>query len=178
MIEINDILFFIIAAIIIISAILALESRDLIYGAVSLSITFVAVAALFVLLEAAYVAIFQIAMYIGAVVVLILFTVMIVGSDRIKATEEERSGIKERILEYSAAIIAGIVLLAVFFTLGTSIFVFTGPYYLTLIDIGNALFSQYGLVFVTMGLVVASSLMGALTLAKIDEGGTQNDSNN
>ncbi len=178
MIDLNDILFYTVAAIIILSAILALESRDLIYGAVSLSITFVGVAFIFILLGATYVAIFQIAMYIGAVVVLILFTVMVVGSNRIKAHDEERSGRRERTLEYGAAIVAGLTLVALLFTLGSSLFTFAGPYDLTLIDVGYALFSQYGLVFVIMGLVVASSLMGALTLAKLESRRFEDDSGN
>ncbi|MFX0168337.1 MAG: NADH-quinone oxidoreductase subunit J [Candidatus Hodarchaeota archaeon] len=178
MFELNDILFFIVAAIVIISAILALESRDLIYGAVSLSITFVGVSLLFILLGAIYVAIFQIAMYIGAVVVLILFTVMVVGSNRSKTIGGEQSGRRERAVKYGVTIIAGLTLIALLFTMGTSIFAIAGPYDLTLIDIGYALFSQYGLVFVIMGLVVASSLMGALTLAKIEQGRNDNDTDN
>ncbi len=178
MIELNDLLFYTVAVIIVLSAILALESRDLIYGAVSLSITFVGVAFLFILLGAAYVAIFQIAMYIGAVVVLILFTIMVVGSSRRKEADEKRSGRRERALEYGAAIVVGLTLIALLFTLGSSLFTFAGPYSLTLIDIGYALFSQYGLVFVIMGLVVASSLMGALTLAKIESRKVDDDTNN
>ncbi|MFX1576995.1 MAG: NADH-quinone oxidoreductase subunit J [Promethearchaeota archaeon] len=178
MIEVSDILFYTVAVIIILSAILALESRDLIYGAISLSITFVGVAFLFILLGAAYVAIFQIAMYIGAVVVLILFTVMVVGSSQSKPRDEKRSARIERTLEAGAAIIAVFTIIALIFTLGTSLFTIAGPYNLTLIDIGIALFSQYGLVFIIMGLVVASSLMGALTLAKIESRKVNNDTNN
>src|SRR5260370_30765149 len=61
------------------SAILALEARELVYGAAAVGITFLGMAGLFFLLDASYVATFQIAVYIGAVVVLILFTVMLVG---------------------------------------------------------------------------------------------------
>ena len=67
------------AAVTIGAAILAIEARDLVYGAAALGIAFLGVAGLFFLLDAAYVGWFQIAVYIGAVVVLILFTVMLVG---------------------------------------------------------------------------------------------------
>ncbi len=72
-----DIAFFGFAAVTVLGAIMALESRDLVYGAVSLGVSFLGVASLFFLLDAAYVGVFQIAVYIGAVVILILFTVML-----------------------------------------------------------------------------------------------------
>ena len=75
----TDLLFLAFAAATIGAAILAIEARDLVYGAAALGIAFLGVAGLFFLLDAAYVGWFQIAVYIGAVVVLILFTVMLVG---------------------------------------------------------------------------------------------------
>src|SRR5213594_1694127 len=75
----TDLTFLALATLTIASAILALEARDLVYGAAALGITSLGVAGLFFLLDASYVAAFQIAVYIGAVVVLILFTVMLVG---------------------------------------------------------------------------------------------------
>src|SRR5438132_1143333 len=75
----TDLLFLAFAAVTIGAAILAIEARDLVYGAAALGIAFLGVAGLFFLLDAAYVGWFQIAVYIGAVVVLILFTVMLVG---------------------------------------------------------------------------------------------------
>src|SRR3989475_5823067 len=77
--KMTDLLFLAFAAVTIGAAILAIEARDLVYGAAALGIAFLGVAGLFFLLDAAYVGWFQIAVYIGAVVVLILFTVMLVG---------------------------------------------------------------------------------------------------
>src|SRR5947208_7718992 len=75
----TDLTFLALATVTVASAILALEARDLVYGAAALGITFLSMAGLFFLLDASYVGAFQIAVYIGAVVVLILFTVMLVG---------------------------------------------------------------------------------------------------
>src|SRR6184192_1136309 len=71
--------FLVLAAVTVIGSIMALEARDLVYGAVALGVAFLGMAGLFILLDASYVAAFQIAVYIGAVVILILFTVMLVG---------------------------------------------------------------------------------------------------
>ena len=60
----------------------ALEAREIIYGAIGLAFSFFGVAGLFFLLDAPFVAVFQITVYIGAVAVLILFTVMLVREGR------------------------------------------------------------------------------------------------
>src|SRR5437667_10191693 len=75
----TDLTFLALATVTVASSILALEARDLVYGAAALGIAFLGMAGLFFLLDASYVGAFQIAVYIGAVVVLILFTVMLVG---------------------------------------------------------------------------------------------------
>src|SRR6201982_1133569 len=75
----TDLVFLSLATVTIASSILALEARDLVYGAAALGIAFLGMAGLFFYLDAAYTGAFQIAVYIGAVVVLILFTVMLVG---------------------------------------------------------------------------------------------------
>jgi NADH-quinone oxidoreductase subunit J len=169
MLELVDIIFISLAVIIVISAILALEARELIYGAVSLAVAFIAVAGIFLLLDAIYVALFQVAIYIGAVVVLILFTIMIVRPETGGQPTDERASLAERAAETGAATIIALVAMGVFFTTGAAAFTIAGPYDITLIDIGRSLFTQYGLAFITMGLVVASSLIGALALAQRPE---------
>src|SRR5712692_9836791 len=64
------------------SAIISLEAKEIIYGAIGLAGSLFGVATLFFLLNAPYVAVFQIAVYIGAVAVLILFTVMLVRQEK------------------------------------------------------------------------------------------------
>src|SRR2546422_11588867 len=59
-------------------AIMALEAREIIYGAVALAVSFFGVASLFFLLAAPFVAAFQITVYVGAVAIVVLFTVMLV----------------------------------------------------------------------------------------------------
>src|SRR5205807_9015807 len=70
--KMTDLLFLAFAAVTIGAAILAIEARDLAYGAAALGIAFLGVAGLFFLLDAAYVGWFLIAVYLGAVGVLIL----------------------------------------------------------------------------------------------------------
>ncbi len=74
----SDPYFIAVSVITVASAIIALEFRELIYGAIALAITLLGIAMFFVLLDATFVAMFQITVYVGAVVVLIIFTIMLV----------------------------------------------------------------------------------------------------
>ena len=51
------------------SAIFALESREIIYGAIALATSMLGIAGFFILLGSPFVAMFQISVYVGAVAV-------------------------------------------------------------------------------------------------------------
>ena len=63
----TDILFLTISLLTVIFAILALESRELVYGAVALALSFLGVAGIFILLDALFVALFQVLVYVGSI---------------------------------------------------------------------------------------------------------------
>ncbi len=160
----TDLAFLALATITIASAVLALEARDLVYGAAALGITFLAVAGLFFLLDAAYVGAFQIAVYIGAVVVLILFTIMLVGPQ-----------LGEPPLELKRiSLLAAIMVSLLLGTAGalTSANAFPGPDNCgsgcDLVGLSSALINQYGVQLEFLSLVLAAAVIGALTLAKTD----------
>jgi NADH-quinone oxidoreductase subunit J len=81
-----DIVFLIISIITIISSIMVVFSRKLVHSAVYLAATFMGTAGLFLLLKAEFVAWAQVLVYVGAVVTLILFTIMLT-----KKGEEENA---------------------------------------------------------------------------------------
>jgi len=72
-----EIVFLALSVITIGSAIAALEMRSLIYGSIALMGTLGGIAGFFFLLDAPFVALFQIAVYVGSIAVLILFTVTV-----------------------------------------------------------------------------------------------------
>ena len=78
-----DALFLGIAVLTIVSAIAALEMRSLIYGGIALMGTLGGIAGFFILLDSPFVALFQIAVYVGSIAVLILFTIMLVKRELI-----------------------------------------------------------------------------------------------
>ena len=71
--------FYVIAAVVLASAVLMVTSRNLVHSIVYMVISFVAVGGLFILLQAEFIAAVQILVYAGGIVVLFLFVVMLVN---------------------------------------------------------------------------------------------------
>lgn len=74
---IEEIIFWILAAITLVSVMAMLRSREIIHSVIFLATAFLAIAALFILLNAEFIAIVQILVYVGAIVVVILFAIML-----------------------------------------------------------------------------------------------------
>lgn len=73
--DLNTVLLIILLAIVIIAAVFAIELRDLIYAAIALAVLSIALAGVFWILNAPWVALFQLMVYGGAVTVLLISTV-------------------------------------------------------------------------------------------------------
>lgn len=74
---IPELLFFYFGGMTVLSAIVAIASPNLIYSALSLLITFIHIAGLYILLHAEFIAAIQIIVYAGAILVLYLFVLML-----------------------------------------------------------------------------------------------------
>ena len=75
--ELFDIVFYLFAFITVVSAFIVVFSKNIIYSAFSLLFAFVGVAGLYVLLYADFLAITQVMIYVGGILVLLLFGVML-----------------------------------------------------------------------------------------------------
>jgi len=160
-----DIAFLALAVITIGSAIAALEMRSLIYGSIALMGSLGGIAGFFLLLDAPFVALFQLAVYVGSIAVLILFTVMLVKRELIfKKIEDKRRKF------------AGIgLMLLVMVSLG-AIFIDSGIKTITtdeppvdFRDIGADFVIYYWPALILMGLILASTVTGALVLARRED---------
>ncbi len=148
------------------SAIVALEAKEIIYGAIGLAGSLFGVATLFFLLNAPYVAVFQIAVYIGAVAVLILFTVMLVR-------EEKWS--KELPANSSTKLVGALTGLAVTIALAVAVVDTNLSQFdtvvnsATFVDIGQLISAGDAPILLVLALVLAASVVGALTLSRADK---------
>jgi NADH-quinone oxidoreductase subunit J len=79
--SLDVILFFLFAALAVLSAFGVVFSKNTVYSALSLLMNFCMLAAVYVLMSAQFIAAVQIIVYAGAIVVLILFVVMLLGAE-------------------------------------------------------------------------------------------------
>jgi NADH:ubiquinone oxidoreductase subunit 6 (subunit J) len=146
-------------------AILALEAKEIVYGAIGLAVSLFGVATLFFLLEAPYVAVFQVAVYIGAVAVLILFTVMLVRQEK-WAKEVHPTSLTRVAGILTGAAVAIVIAIAAYATnlAGFGSIVNTASF----VDIGQLISTGDSPVLEILALVLAASIVAALTLSRAD----------
>jgi NADH-quinone oxidoreductase subunit J len=84
------IVFFILSAVAILTAVGMLASRNAVYSTLLLVLNFVTVAVLYLALNAAFIAMVQVTVYAGAIMVLFLFVVMLLGSEQLPPTRRLR----------------------------------------------------------------------------------------
>ena len=84
-------LFYFFAALAVGGSVLVVGQRNPIYSVVSIVASFCGLSGLYVLLEAPFVAVVQIIIYAGAILVLFLFTVMLLNASREDAAEWDRT---------------------------------------------------------------------------------------
>lgn len=88
----ETILFWVFAVVAVVSAALMVGLKNPLMGALSLAISFLATAGLFSLLSGPFVGIMQVLVYAGAIIVLVLFVIMLLGADE-PTIRKERIGV-------------------------------------------------------------------------------------
>lgn len=161
----NDIVFIAAAAVTVLSAILSLEAKEIVYGAISLAISLFGVASLFFLLNAPYVAAFQIVIYVGAIAVLIIFTVMLVRQE--KWAKELPPASISRVTGIALALLIAISFFLAILTskLNSYTNLSGNP---GIIQLGLLISVNYSVILEVLAIVLAASIIGALVLAKQD----------
>lgn len=161
----DPILFFIFAGIAVISAVSLVLQTHPIASALSLVGVMGALAALYLLLGAEFIAAAQLIVYAGAIMVLFVFVIMLLN-----AGAERRAG-KAKLAKW-----AGVPLLALLvFVLGyliqsrlpeTAGVTFGSFTTATALEIGRSLFTQYLLPFEVTSILILIAIFGAVVLAR------------
>lgn len=150
-------------------ALLALQAKEIIYGAVALGASFIGVAGFFVLLNAPYLAMLQISVYVGAVIVLILFTIMLVRREKTDAVDErtEPADTLSHVGMWAAGLLAVLVSGVALIAQNPS-FLERPEFSVPITDLGKALLGyEAGLVIVAF--VMSAAILGALAMAKLEK---------
>ena len=161
-----DSLFLGVAVLTIVSAIAALEMRSLVYAGLALMGTLGGIAGFFLLLDSPFVALFQIAVYVGSIAVLILFTIMLVKRELIFHKKEDT---KRRYAGIGLMLIIMISMGALIFNSGLSSITTDEPP-VDYKEIGNDFLTYYWPALIAMALVLSGSVTGAMILARRYDG--------
>jgi NADH-quinone oxidoreductase subunit J len=158
----NSVAFILIAILTLAAALAAASLPKLIHAALSFAVAFVGVAAFFFLLGAEFVGLVQVFVYIGAVAVLIVFTILLTRRDVEKDRGFNWSGVAVAI-----AVFAGLVW-AILKTQSVSV-VAQQIEPLTVKRIGEVLMTSYVWPLQCVGLLLTAALIGALILVMEEE---------
>ena len=167
----ETVVFLISAVVILAGAVGVIGSSNPVHSALMLVMTLFGVAVLFVAQEAHFLAAVQVIVYTGAIVVLFLFVIMLLGVDKAEALESEPLGGQRP----SAAIVAvaAVGLIALLAVRGAQVSMgaveSTGPLdgEGTNVDkVGRALFTDYLFAFEATSALLVIAVVGAVVLAR------------
>ena len=167
------VVFVVAAAVILAGALGVLTSRNPVHAALSLVATLFGVAVLFVAQRADFLAVVQVIVYAGAIVVLFLFVIMLLGVDQAENLEvEPLAGQRPAAIGVGLAGLAAIVLPIVFgkwqWLSGQSSVV--GPAHSgtepNVNRLATALFTRYLLPFEATSVLLVIAVIGAVVLAR------------
>ena len=166
------ILFIVLAAVAVLSALGLLVSRNAVYAALFLVLNFAAVAVFYLLLGAPFIAIVQVTVYAGAIMVLFLFVIMLLGAEKLP---KARSLPWQRPLAIGlAAVLAAEALFLLFQRLQITTALGNPGAELNSIDalklLGTTLFNNYLLPFEVTSILLLVAMIGAIVLTKRGKG--------
>jgi NADH-quinone oxidoreductase subunit J len=158
-------LFWLFSALAVVSALaMVLNLRNTVASAMSLVITMVSLAAIYVLMEAHLVAVLQIMVYGGAIVVLFVFVVMLLNlrqDDFPPPRQRLAKGVGAALVLFALVKLLALLPAALPETVAALPEGFGGYR-----DVGTALFTRFVLPFEATSLLLLSALVGAVVLAK------------
>lgn len=163
---VQEVIFWILAVVMVVAALRVVTTQNVVHAALWLVGTLMGAAALYVLLLAEFVAWAQVLVYVGAVVVLMLFGLMLTRAPIGKANYDNNQRLTAAIV---AAVLFGVtswILIDTFddaeITLDADAVVRSG-------DIGTKIFESYVLPFEIVSVLLLAALIGAVMIARRDD---------
>jgi NADH-quinone oxidoreductase subunit J len=159
------VLFFITAAIALIGAVAMLVSRNAVHSALFLLMNFGAIAVLFLLLQSPFLFTIQLTVYAGAIMVLFLFVVMLLGAEQVEDTPDRIAWQRPLALALGAGLLAVAVAGALRVATpapapgGDAAASFGDP-----AQLGALLFTTYLLPFEITGVILLIAVIGVVVL--------------
>jgi NADH-quinone oxidoreductase subunit J len=163
--DISQILFWFLTVLAILAAVGVIASRSPIYSVLSLIVVFFAISGHYILMNAQFLAIVNIIVYAGAIMVLFLFVIMLMN---LNADSEPRKSMYMKV----AGVIAGLTLMIVVIaalarpSAATNQLMAKGGDVGLIENLGQALFNQYVIPFEISSVLFLSAMIGAVVIGK------------
>jgi len=177
--NITEILFWVLSVVAVLSALMVVISKNPVYSVLWLIITFFSISGHYILLNAQFLAIVNIIVYAGAIMVLFLFVIMLMNLTR--DTEPQ----KNKWLKLAGAVAGGSLLLVLVAALRNTEKNMTelGTGDIGLIkNLGRVLFNEYVVPFEISSILFLSAMVGAVVIGKRESplatGGTKVEKTN
>ena len=159
-------LFWVLSAVMLASAVCVVAFRNPVNSAMSLVLSFLALAGLFITLDAFFIGIIQVLVYAGAVMVLFLFIIMLLD---LKA--EARRKLNIAALAGGLTVLGGFIVLILQVVKSLPAAQRTFPAlartgYSDVADVGMTLFSGYNLPFQVIGVLLLVATVGVVILSR------------
>jgi NADH-quinone oxidoreductase subunit J len=156
--------FYILAAIMVGAGVMVVSLKNIFHCAVFLVLCFFAVAGIYVLLSAEFLAAVQVLIYVGAITVLMIFAIMLTAklySAKIRQSNEQ---------VVPGIIIVAALLVATLFTLTRTAWNISteAAQVQSTMGIGRLLLTKYVLPFEVVSVVLLTALIGAIIIARRD----------
>ncbi len=166
-----DLIFYALAALTLVPALWVVGSPNIVHAGFNLLLTLLGVAGLFAWLGADFLAVAQLMVYIGGVLVLVLFTVMMT---RVPQAREADSGAKRAILPglFALGVLVVLLLVATGTHWGAPALTDAQP---TTAEIGANFMTSYIFPFEYVSLVLLAALIGAAILIREPRGTEEDD---
>lgn len=156
-------IFYLFAAITVISAIFVVTTRNVVHSAFYLLFTLFGIAGLYITLGADFVGIVQLIVYVGGILILILFGVML--TNKVTTVQIKTGTVQLLPASVAVGVLAGFI---IYIFNNTSWFTKTNTVTSTstLTEIGSLFMNQYAVAFELLGIVLLIALIGAASMAR------------
>lgn len=163
--------FWILATILVLASVLVVGQRNPMHSVFLLILSFAALAGLYILLGAPFAAMIQVIVYVGAIMVLFLFVVMLLNAPTEEATSDRIRRMFGAGPRHFGAVLSAVfaVELALALVRVASTPLPTadrGAPVATVYDIGLRLFHDYGFAFEATSVLILVAMVGAIVLAR------------
>ena len=164
-------LFYVFATILVLAALWVITARNPVYSALGLVMCFITSAAIWLLLEAEFLAVVLVLVYVGAVMVLFLFVIMLV---RVNAAVPQMRFRMQKLVALAVVFALGFEVLVILFSAdklpGEGLFVQeiagAGKLPPNSEALARSLFTTYSLPFEMAGVLLLVAIVGAVVMAK------------